>query len=301
MQRRIRAAICAAICAVTLSAFTFASYADVAAGRAALEREDYRAAVAELEPLARAGDVEVQYRLALAYYEGRGELGENPERVARWARASAQKGHVEAQYLLGAMLHQRRTEADQTEGMRWLQKAAASGRADAMLILAYAYLSEDGVVDPSPSKALQMMEQRAAVTAGDGERLELAHLYLSIGDYGGKSQPRKALAILSEAGERGVPQALAYLAYQTRQSVFLPRSAPLSWALYRLAAQRTPANPRGRLPQEVVALYSEFDAADLAQAKTLLEDLSRPGSFRKALSQALDAAWREHPPMNARR
>ena len=86
MLRRLLLALCALILMATPAA------ADLAAGIAAYERGDYEAAFAELEPLAKTGNVRAQVYLGLMYREGRG-VPEDFYRSAEWYRSAVLKGH----------------------------------------------------------------------------------------------------------------------------------------------------------------------------------------------------------------
>ena len=73
--------------------------ADLAAGRAALEAKDYETALAELEPLARAGKVKAQYSLATLFYHGYG-TPKNIELAREWfEKAVANRSGVAANAL----------------------------------------------------------------------------------------------------------------------------------------------------------------------------------------------------------
>ncbi len=76
--------------------------ADLEGGRAAYDEGDYRAARAQLEPLARQGDAEAQYLMGLSYYDGSGELRDDA-RALDWFQKAAAQEHGYAMYTLGLM------------------------------------------------------------------------------------------------------------------------------------------------------------------------------------------------------
>jgi TPR repeat protein len=104
--------------------------------REALARGDYNAVVAELRPLADAGNAEAQCRLGILYAEGVG-VRPNDALAASWLRRAADQGHGEAQYHLGRMYLAGRGVPDDRRGaIARLTKAAAAGYAPASQLLA---------------------------------------------------------------------------------------------------------------------------------------------------------------------
>ena len=103
--------------------------------RDALARGDYNAVVAELRPLADAGNAEAQCRLGMLYLEGMG-VRPNDALAASWLRRAADQGHGEAQYQFGRLhLSGRGVPDDRREAIAWLTKAAAAGYAPASSLL----------------------------------------------------------------------------------------------------------------------------------------------------------------------
>lgn len=143
--------------------------------QAAVLRKDYPTALRLLEPLAKAGDATAQLRLALLHYHGHGvresdatalqwferaarqglpeaqyHLGnmyayglaalpaeaDGARLAAQWYFEAARKGHADAQYSLGILfLTGSGVEQNSAEAMRWIEKAAAAGHADAAAYL----------------------------------------------------------------------------------------------------------------------------------------------------------------------
>ncbi len=104
-----------------------AALADLEGGRAAYDEGDYRAARAQLEPLARDGEAEAQYLLGLSYYHGSGELRDDARALA-WFREAAAQEHGYAMYTLGLM-HElgRGVKRSRGEAMLWYRRAAHKG------------------------------------------------------------------------------------------------------------------------------------------------------------------------------
>ena len=113
----------------------------VQAGTDAWSRGEYAAAVAIWRPLAEKGDADAQFNLAQAYRFGRG-VPINLGAAQAWYERAANKGHVNAQYILGRMLF---LNGNHTGGARWLKAAADGGEPLAMLAYGTALFNGDGV------------------------------------------------------------------------------------------------------------------------------------------------------------
>src|SRR5690606_8729034 len=74
--------------------------AGVAEGRAALQRYDYRSALAEFSDAAAGNDREAQYQLGLLYMLGHGGIPQDYARSAQWFARAAESGHGMAAYML---------------------------------------------------------------------------------------------------------------------------------------------------------------------------------------------------------
>lgn len=77
---------------------------------------------------AEGGDVEAQWQLALAYYNGRGVAPDNGEAL-RWLREAAEQGHGDAQHHLGFVYARGLLglSRDDSEAVKWWRKAAEQG------------------------------------------------------------------------------------------------------------------------------------------------------------------------------
>src|SRR4051794_15929701 len=102
---------------------------------------DYAAAVAAWRPLAENGDTEAQFNLAQAYRFGRG-VPINLAAAQTWYERAAEKGHPNAQTILGAMLFD---NGNRPGGLRWLKRAAENGEANALLMYGTALFNGDGI------------------------------------------------------------------------------------------------------------------------------------------------------------
>ena len=92
-----------------------------------------------------AGDAQQQYKLAEAYYKGKGVQQDYAEAL-KWFRLAADQGLVESQHMLGVMYDQGTgTTQDYTRAVAWYQKAAEQGYAPAGYDLGRKFASGEGV------------------------------------------------------------------------------------------------------------------------------------------------------------
>ncbi len=178
---------------------------------------DLSAAVAWYRQAAEANDPGAMYKLALAYYEGRGvpqdlsrtsywltkagdagyaeamyrlglmyEAGEDiPRDYARaieWYTKGAEAGHSGAMHRLGMMYYSGEGAGRDVElGMKWLERAAEAGNTQAMYNLAVAYYNGEGSTRDY-AKAVEWF--RKAADANDVLAMyNLALAYLDVSDY----------------------------------------------------------------------------------------------------------------------
>lgn len=113
----------------------------VKAGIDAWQRADYGTAAAIWRPLAEKGDPDAQFNLGQAYRLGRGvpiSLG----MAKSWFEKAAGAGHLDAETTLGLLLFQ---NGEQTDGIKWLRRAAEQGEPRALLVYGTALYNGDGV------------------------------------------------------------------------------------------------------------------------------------------------------------
>ena len=142
MKTRLLSMIFAALL-LLWSAFSFAGeYED---GLAALNRGDYKTAVAMFTKAANRGDAKAQNMLGAAYYEGRG-VPQDYKQAALWYRKAANQGNAGAQYELGLAYERGRgVPQDYKQAVSWYRKAADQGDAEAQNNLGVAYATGQGV------------------------------------------------------------------------------------------------------------------------------------------------------------
>ena len=113
----------------------------VKAGIEAWQRADYVNAVTIWRPLAEGGDADAQFNLGQAYRLGRG-VPINLAAAKTWFERAANTGHLDAETTLGLLLFQ---NGEQSNGLKWLKKAAEQGEPRALLVYGTALYNGDGV------------------------------------------------------------------------------------------------------------------------------------------------------------
>jgi TPR repeat protein len=117
------------------------------------------------------GHPEAQYNLALAYERGLG-VTRNRQQALRWLNKSAKAGNADAQYMLGLLLLDRGpTRPDSAavqSAMAWFTKAANAGNARAMYQLGTMYY-DGALVDVNAEKAMHWY--MLAIAAGEVQAL----------------------------------------------------------------------------------------------------------------------------------
>lgn len=105
------------------------------------------------------GHAELSFRMAEMYFRGTG-VAKDEQASLRWYRRAAERGHVEAQFKLGAMQVLHGDDA----GMGWLRRAASQGNAAAREVLTYARFFSDYPVADVPLPTLRLRQE---ATRGD--------------------------------------------------------------------------------------------------------------------------------------
>jgi hypothetical protein len=105
-----------------------AAQADAAAGRAAFEKGDYKAAMTEWQSAADHNDPEAEFGLGSLYELGAGDLKQDYKKADYWYNRSSEHGNVEAQYRLALIWAAGGDDlpADLTNAYRWVLLAGES-------------------------------------------------------------------------------------------------------------------------------------------------------------------------------
>ena len=134
------------VTAQSLSAFAGPAYAgSFEDGVAAVDREDYEAAVEIWTPLAEGGDVAAQYNLGVMHYRGKG-VPADPEQAAAWFGRASDQGHGRASFNLAFMYDRGQGIAEDDErALEFYERAAEAGDVRAKGFLGFKYQNGDGV------------------------------------------------------------------------------------------------------------------------------------------------------------
>jgi TPR repeat protein len=131
---------------VALAFAATAAQAGLEEGRAALERKDGKAALAQLKPLAQKGDAEAQNLMGRLYFYDVPGVPQNYPVSARWFRRAADQGHAAAQYKLGGMYFAGRgLPQDDRLAFKWWRLAAEQGHAECQNNLGALFANGRGV------------------------------------------------------------------------------------------------------------------------------------------------------------
>ena len=128
---------------------------DMASAMAAFEGKHFSQAMQLFTPIAEAGDMDAQHRVAIMYQNGLG-MARNCEAAYRWMKASAEQGYAIAEHGMGFMyLEGDCVEQDSAAAAKWFQLAADQGLAGSQTTLAQMYEQGNGVdQDADKAKAL---------------------------------------------------------------------------------------------------------------------------------------------------
>ena len=165
LRARLRAGRARWLALALLIAFSAGSAAaDFDAGVAAFRAGDYAAARGNWAPLAKAGQPQAQFNLALLYSNGLG-VAHSAKTARRWLQAAANQGNAQAQYNLALMLQLGDgVEGDIAAARRWYEQAARQGLASAQNNLGLMYLEGQGM-PPDQARAIRWLKRAATENA----------------------------------------------------------------------------------------------------------------------------------------
>lgn len=225
------------------------------------------------------GDENAQYKLATAYYHGRG-VSQDYIEAAKCYRLAAEQGHVEAQNKLGAMYDQGQgVSQDYAEAAKWYRQAAEQGQLDAQNSLAKMYDQGEGVTQ-DPAEAAKWYRQAAEQGHADAQN-RLGEMY----DQGQGLKPSKAEAVkwYRKAAKQGHAKAAYKLGLwymrSARHGASKDRIQAFMWL--RVAASRLGPEDRN-LQDHALKLRNEIEAK------------MTPQEIREAEGLASEWMWR-HP------
>ncbi len=127
----------------------------------AVQKGDFKTALAELKPLAEKGDPNAQFYLAMLYDAGNG-VARDQARAASLYRKAAEQHHLLAQLFLGVLYYSGEgVKKDLSEAAHWFRTPADSGNDQAQFYLGSLYASGEGV-QQDDSTAIHYLSGAAA-------------------------------------------------------------------------------------------------------------------------------------------
>jgi TPR repeat protein len=127
----------------------------------AIQKGDFKSALAELNPLAAKGDANAQFMLGMMYDAGRG-VRQDQAIAAAWYRKAADRGHLPSQLYLGILYSTGEgVKQDYKEAARWFKAPADSGNDQAQFYLGSLYANGAGV-KKDEDEAIRLLTKSAA-------------------------------------------------------------------------------------------------------------------------------------------
>ena len=213
------------------------AWAGFADGWRAFQAGDFEAALDAWLPLAKRGDLDAMYNVAVLYEAGRtGAPGEpDMKRAMVWYNRAAEHRLTTAQYRL-AWLYDMGfgVDPDPERSLQWYRQAAERGHAEAQFNLGVAYERGAAVVSDVGQAARWYRE--SADQNLPAAQFNLGRLYF----FGAGVPKDMSLAAqwYSRAAGFGYAPAQTNLGYMYENGIHLPRDASAAAALYRRAAEQ---------------------------------------------------------------
>jgi len=130
------------------------------------DQQQFSKAVECYQKAAEGGNLEGQFNLGYALYNGEG-IDKDYATAAMWFKRAARKGFAKAQYNLAyCYMYGRGVPTDYDKALRYLTDAANNGNQNAQLTLAECY--EKGVLVMQNRKLSQLWKDKAAACKGCG-------------------------------------------------------------------------------------------------------------------------------------
>lgn len=194
------------LAATLLSALllTTPAHAGLKEGLAAYDKADFASALQQLEPLAKKGNGQAQYKLGRMYSLGQG-LEKDPRAAAEWFNLAAQQGVVEAQSALGYVyLMGEGAPQNNVKAIEWTRKAADKGDVMAQYNLAVMHGEEFGI-KKNPAESLKWL--RKAAEQGHADALNALGVLFREGKGGARQDLTVAWMLFDLAAAQGKAQA----------------------------------------------------------------------------------------------
>lgn len=308
--------------ALALAAALGAAHAGLAEGELALKRRDFRAALAELAPLADAGNSKAQFYVAQIYLRGLGVARDESKAATYLQRAAAQSnagaqstlgilylqgrgvgkdeatgadlirraadaGLPEAQHNLGVLVRDGRAglAKDPAVALQWFRAAADQAYAPAYASLGEAYDRGLGV-EKDEREAVEWWRKGTAVN----ERASQYHLALAyLGGKGGLARDaNEAVALLRRAANQRLPAAQAAIGQLYNRGTGVPADYVLAYMWFNLARAQG-FNPQW-MREAMGALEKKMTPEQLADAQRRSREWRAGTDIADAIARAAPGA-----------
>lgn len=243
------------MCVVLVAAFfATTAWASVETAKEAFDHGKFDQAIAELQPLAEAGDVQAQYWLGRSY-----DAVGRPEAALSWLEKAAASGNDDAQRILGIYYDEGKGVAtDRLAAACWYRQSAISGNSKAQRYLALMFADGRGVARDD-ERAAYWLERAVAAGNSDAKR-NLAQLYY----FGiGVEKDRAKAAQLFASAAKELSAAKADLGKMYYWGTGVPKDLPRAMALFSDAAAAGDVSGQYYLGR----MYARGEATDRNYAK----------------------------------
>jgi TPR repeat protein/S1-C subfamily serine protease len=260
-----------AVLGLLLAGIAAPAWADYATGYQAYRNGDYKTALVQLQPLAKAGDGKAERILGKLYADGLGvtqdykqaalwfqrsadhgdiaamaDLGDlyfygngvrqDEHEALRWYRQGAERGDPEAEYDYGLVFHDGSAgqKRDFDMAMKWFLRAAAQGQGAALNMVGYMHDMGEGVPE-NPSEAVRWYKKAA------DKGFEVAQYNLGVMYQSGRGVEKDFAAAAkwyAEAADQGDADSEASLGYLYEQGLGVEANIARAITWYRAAARQ---------------------------------------------------------------
>jgi uncharacterized protein len=251
------------------------AWADFAAADKAYQSGDYKAALAELQPLAKEGDAKAQRLLGKLYADGLG-LDQDYKQAALWYQRSANQGYAAAMADLGDLyFYGNGVRQDQREALRWYRQGADHGDPEAEYD--YGLIFHDGSGGQKRSFDAAMKWFLRAAAQGHAAALNMVGYMHDMGE-GVKEDPSEAVKWYQKAADKGFEVAEYNLGVMYQSGRGVEKNLATAGRWYRAAAEQGDSDSQASLGY----LYEQGLGvdSDVAQAISWYKAAARQGSSR---------------------
>jgi len=194
--------------------------------------------LADLRARAQRGEVEAQWKVGKAYFEGKAAAKDPYEtfnEAVKWWGKAAEQGHAEAQFHMAAVCG---ATGELDRAAKWLRRAAEQGYAAAQEQLGYSYSSGQGV--PKDATEAVKWYRKAADQNSANAQYNLGVCYSD-----GQGVPKDATEAVKwfrKAADQNSAYAQYNLAYSYSSGQGVPKDATEAVKWFRKAADQNSAN-----------------------------------------------------------